>query len=554
MTHEVNIDSIRALEERIEESKEEIIELKRARNSLLNVSTRVPSEILGQIFAWSLVRRGGPNPHRGSHFDGFHKGSYNFLLVCRRWFEVASRTPELWSFWGNTLREWRERYHHPGVGPLDLVLDGCAYDPDPYLSGRLRDTLKDCAMQDTVRSVHLLNNNGDLLTSIVALLTPDDEGVWSSSIESIDLRNRGVSVMDVSNFFVRNRLPKLRSLFLHGVLIMPSWDHLVPQTTLLTCLSLEISESSSTLPPTTPQLFSILVSNPGLQLLSLADSAIPEDDGDGSTSRVPLHHLKALRLQGESRHVFGLLRRLAFPNALTTMALTAYNSTVEGASQILRQYLQGYFRRDHGPRDRLEMKAHSTRNQLLLRVNTLVEPPGRLPLLVLLQVSLAREAPPSILENLCLNLITLTPRARVYHFDTSLPPNRLEDQLIEMPNIETLTLFDVTLYRRFLQPNPRGPRTRTKLLPSLRSLCLEKVSLTNHDWGDLTTYLAHQTSGGQGISLKIAGDFPHLCVDMAKEVESMVEKFQCHLYPVPECLFSRCEGGVGEPEWLDDVE
>jgi hypothetical protein len=56
MGREVNIDSIQALEKRIEEGKGDKIQLKRARNSWLNISTRVPPEILGDIFVWSLVR------------------------------------------------------------------------------------------------------------------------------------------------------------------------------------------------------------------------------------------------------------------------------------------------------------------------------------------------------------------------------------------------------------------------------------------------------------------------------------------------------------------
>ena len=87
MGREIHLDSILALEKEIEEHEKAIIKLKRTRNSLLNVSTLLPPEILGKIFRWSVVRAGD--------FDGLPKGSYNFLLVCHHWFEVASRAPEL---------------------------------------------------------------------------------------------------------------------------------------------------------------------------------------------------------------------------------------------------------------------------------------------------------------------------------------------------------------------------------------------------------------------------------------------------------------------------
>ena len=55
MGHETNVHSIQALERRIEEGNGNAIALKRARNSLLNISMCTPPEILGRIFVWSLV-------------------------------------------------------------------------------------------------------------------------------------------------------------------------------------------------------------------------------------------------------------------------------------------------------------------------------------------------------------------------------------------------------------------------------------------------------------------------------------------------------------------
>ena len=65
------------------------------RNSLLNITSRVPPEILGYIFYWRALQR--------RHLPKIRQSSYHFLLVCRHWYLVASRTPELWSFWGHTL-------------------------------------------------------------------------------------------------------------------------------------------------------------------------------------------------------------------------------------------------------------------------------------------------------------------------------------------------------------------------------------------------------------------------------------------------------------------
>jgi len=93
--HEIDIDRIRDLEKQIEEGAGDIIKLKRVRNSLLNISRIVPPEILGSIrFHWNVTLDGGLPP-----FGSLPKSTYDFLLVYHHWFEVASHTLELWSFW-----------------------------------------------------------------------------------------------------------------------------------------------------------------------------------------------------------------------------------------------------------------------------------------------------------------------------------------------------------------------------------------------------------------------------------------------------------------------
>ena len=98
MGPETNIESIRALEKQIEEGSGDVIELKRARNSLLNISTRVPPEILGKIFAWVVAREQDYSLFIANIFsNGLERGSHDFLLVCHYWFEVASSSSGLLS-------------------------------------------------------------------------------------------------------------------------------------------------------------------------------------------------------------------------------------------------------------------------------------------------------------------------------------------------------------------------------------------------------------------------------------------------------------------------
>ena len=90
------------------------------------------------------------------------------------------------------------------------------------------------------------------------------------------------------------------------------------------------------------------------------------------------------------------------------MALSAGDSTVKEVSQILKPRLQNYFRRPHGPQGKLEVKALTMRG-LLVRVANIDETHGQSPLFVEIRVALVQRALLGIVENLCLNLIVLTP-------------------------------------------------------------------------------------------------------------------------------------------------
>jgi hypothetical protein len=114
LSGEINIDSIRALDEQIKKHEEILSRLIRTRNSLLDVH-RLPPERLGDIFYRNLMFKGD--------FDRFYEGSHNFMLVCHHWLEVASSTPDLWSFWCITLGEWARWHDRSASAPVDLVLD-----------------------------------------------------------------------------------------------------------------------------------------------------------------------------------------------------------------------------------------------------------------------------------------------------------------------------------------------------------------------------------------------------------------------------------------------
>ena len=171
--------------------------------------------------------------------------------------------------------------------------------------------------------------------------------------------------VDVSNFFARSHLSKLRSLTLHGNFGISSWDFLAPRTTLLTTLSLDISPFPLSPTLTTSQLFSIFTSNPNLRKLQLFNSALPNDT-DTSTLKVQLRDLKSLSLRGELHHVFGLYGRLILPEALDEVCLDI-SDTLEEDKPTIVQYIRDYLR--HDPRFRYGPTLAFSRPHNLIKVS-----------------------------------------------------------------------------------------------------------------------------------------------------------------------------------------
>ena len=532
MGPEINIVSIRSLEKQLEEGTGDAIQLKRARNSLLNVTTLIPPEILGYIFRWNVIP-GGDYPYIGE----VRRGSYNFLLVCHHWFEVASRTPELWSFWGNSLEQWSRRYNKSArATPVDLVLK--RYHERGSLTNiiePLRDALRERIALDTIRSVHLQRRAKILLTSILSLLTPDGEEIRDTSIEAITLR-----YVDVSDFFARYRFPKLRYLNLSCGIGMTSWEHLGLRTTALTTLFLSLSETPR--PPTTSQLLSILASNPRLEDLTLYESAIPRDNPDGSTYQVPLRHLKNLTLARDFHSVFQLLPRLGHPESMDEMALTVHLCTVEEVLGTFGPYLRDYLLRDGRFRDGLGIFVDSDNYSITIQARTISgdECPPQTVTFATFTAGLTMSLSTSAEDKLCIDLVAYTPREHVVYFGGTLNMAAVKEIAPTIPGIKQLHLMGAPLGYRFLEPDRDGPLANTKLFPLLQQVHLNAAVPEDDDWSPLISYLTHQTSGGQAISLALTGGRYHICKSVMKEMEGLVDKLILDLLLDEDCPFDYC--------------
>ena len=537
MGPEVNIESILALEKRIEEGTGDIIQLKRARNSLLNISTRVPPEILGHIFCWNVTPV--------DDFDGLVGGSYNFVLVCYRWFEVASSTPELWSFWGNTLNQWPKRYQHRGTAQIDVRLcGGVDQDPNVLFDGPLRDALRDCAERDSIRTLHLSGTDTNLLRSILPVLIPDGQGIRCSSIESLILEN---PKMDVSNFFARCRFPKLRRLGLFARTGISTWTHLESHTAALTTLSLTIEEPVASCIPIVSQLPPIFASNPRLQQLSISMPRMFKEYGGASTpSIVKLPHLENLDFSGYFEPLFRLLRRIDHPERMEKTRFYFTNCRVADIYEILGPYLRDCIQRDGRFRDGLGIYVESSGRFISVEAATTsgvagpsLSPRHRLPFLVF-EASLAEDTGRGPFDKVWVDFIAHAPSEHVVCLEVNMDPDAVEKIISIMPNAQELTIMNNESPDGLPRPALDGPFVGMKLFPSPRYLHL--YDFGGRYWSSLASYLIHQTSGGQVISLRVAGEPVRICPHLVESVRNVVEELILDLSSEEECRLGICSG------------
>ena len=521
-----------------------MIQLKRARNSLLNISTRVPPEILGYIFRWSVVWNTGH-----LHLSESQKGSYRFLLVCHHWFEVASHTPGLWNHWGKTLEQWFRQSKRSGTSLVDLVLSGRQLDHSPtrpvLLNGALQDALRDRAERNAIRSVHLHTERRSLQTTILSALTPGGENIRDTSIESVSLGH-----VDVSKFFARHRFPKLWYLNLSTGVQISSWEDLGSNITALTTLSIKFNDETRI--PTMARLLSILASNPRLQDLTLSRLIFPHDEGGVPSVTISLRLLKKLSIDGNFYPVSKLLQQLDYTERMVEMTLTVSHDMVGDDSWVLGPYLRNHIQRDGRFRDGLGIFVDSQARSVSIRASAIndVEGPDEQITFATFTVNRVGDFTFRSEVQLYNNFPAYIPVEHVVYFGGDLAMPFVERAVSTMPNIQELHLINATLADKFLQPDLKDPLVRKKLLPSLQRLYLEDLIVEEDEhWRTLLPYLAHQTSGGQRISLTVESALDrHICKDVVAGMKFYVRELSLDVSLDDDCPFGYCRTSSEEEE------
>jgi len=349
--------------------------------------------------------------------------------------------------------------------------------------------------------------------------------------------------MDVSDFFARHHFPKLRYLYLFNNFRISCWDHLNSHTTALTELFLDQNNTTPlSAVPTTSQILSLLASNPNIRSLTLQWLTVSDDSGNDSTSLVPLCHLKRLCLVGEFREVFPIVHRLELPQRIDNARIEFHECEFEEADEIIGPYIQDYLRRDPRFKDRLEISASSGSHSTSINASVVeVEhhgpnPPQDDTPRATFEIELSDHVPTDVGEGLGIRVLALLPPESVVSFKTNL---MTEEEAIVVPNLKTLHLVNPIVSSGFLLLDPGGPNAGRKLLPHLEWLELESPDLGLDDWDPVITYLTHQTSDGQSVSLKAFGEV-HMCPEVVEEIEDLVEELTYTPSTEPSCFSGDC--------------
>ena len=397
------------------------------------------------------------------------------------------------------------------------------------IDATLRNALQDRAARDTIRRIHLVSKDSELLSSIISLFSANCEGLRSSSMESLILWDSGTEdgggLVDVSDFFAHDRFPKLQRLNVVNCTIS-SWDTLMLRTSALTTLDLNLNDLSPI--PTTSQLLLLLASNPTLQMVALAGRTVPDYRGDKSSFPVPLRHLKELKLSGGLRNVVGLLHELDHPRNIV-LRLNLYGRSAGEISRILGPCVRDYLKRRYSSQNGLELYVSGEGHNIVFQMTDTGRihppPPGSERIVSFMGIVIYVGQLPSenLLEKAIPDLIPDTTRAEIVNFETHGGPvmNRIYTQL---PNLRALYINNIPLSTILPKPNLGWDEG---VLPSLQHLSLRRVGAEGpDDWGPLVTFLSHRASSGNRLDSLAVAHSSFMRPTERDDIRSVVRQFR----------------------------
>ena len=352
---------------------------------------------------------------------------------------------------------------------MDLVLNGFLVGgPSAPLDPSIRDALREHGEHDLVNSVQLWNERPSVLEEVLAALTPNEAVVRKSSIGTIALR-----LVDASSFMSRVRFPKLTYLRLSTGSHVTDWERVGQLTTALTTLALTFENYGIPTLPTIAQLLSLLASNPGLQDISLYRLRTSHTAFSSPSTCVPMRNLQRLSVDSELRSMSEVIKRVAYPNNIEHISITAVKCGVDSILTTL-----GGLARDHFLREGRAVGEQGISLQCFPKLNSLQvssylasdDQPGPSSF-SRFTANLRHLVPRDEFIQPCTDFVLNVPGEEVVFFRGELEMDIIRRVVPTMPNITDLYLVGVQLQPGFLQPEHIA--LTQKFLPSLGRLCLD---------------------------------------------------------------------------------
>ena len=312
----------------------------------------------------------------------------------------------------------------------------------------------------------------------------------------------GSSFVDISAFFSRYHLPKLRSIHLYGRRISP-WGLLKSQTTTLTALRL-----------TTDELFH----GPGSYVI----------DGGAPTIRVQLRRLERFYLTGDCHRVFTLLNLWEIPDKMDSQEVVLRRCSPVHLSQTFGSCLgERVQRRGKIPGGGIALLAEYSHSTFCLHTGDILigGDPAKVVWFAEMSATTKTRLEDEEADRLYFDLIAHIQRDQVTILQTNLPILRWEDLCVEMRNLTYLHLVDTDLSTWFAELGAPGSRTFKELLPGLEHIEVTRPALSG-DWSPLTNFLPHRAAIGNRISSLRIWDHPHMGEDVAESIERTVDVFE----------------------------
>ena len=294
-------EAIGSLQKQIDFHFGEIRRLKYARNSRAYLPiSRLPDELLSGVFIYvveSSLQNGDAD---------FATGTFNFLLVCRHWNEVAVGCPLLWVWLvAGAVEAWPLFESRSKDAPLCLTWG-------PQFPDSARGILMDAKTPGRIRQLNFNGTKDNLEDLIVAFKSNPPSNVSSIRLQINPLH------CDQSKHLARffsSAFPKLSKLDIENSPPGPLSPAFT--TSNLTALRLRLPNDDKRR-HTLSQFSQILQRHPNLRELDLQQGGIPQPKPSPSKPLVPfvLSQLANLRLYGAESDIMGFINLIGMSSPL----------------------------------------------------------------------------------------------------------------------------------------------------------------------------------------------------------------------------------------------